>query len=134
MKKDLPDNTVEDIAVVVALENEYVDGKAWKVYVLNLKSQDLQNVMVSSRGYGELNGEPVKTSTLRHFIGDVPAHQYAAIEPIDDRLFGLSNEYWLSYYVNGTIYDKKYIFLPESVVEGNFIKLPLINKPGVMIR
>ena len=26
MKKDLPDNTVEDVAVVVALENEFVEA------------------------------------------------------------------------------------------------------------
>jgi len=55
------------------------------------------------------------------------------IEAIDPQVFGLTNEYWLSYYMNGTIYDKKYVFLPESIVDENLIKIPLVNKPGVMI-
>lgn len=134
MKKDLPNNIVEDVAIAVALEEETVEGKSWKVYVLNLKKQALKDVLVSSKGYGELNGENVRTSVLRHYIGDLDAQDFAAIEPIDDRLFGLNNEYWLSYYIDGVIFDKKFIFLPESVVEGNFIKLPLLDKPGVMIR
>jgi hypothetical protein len=59
---------------------------------------------------------------------------YALIEPIDEQTFGLNNEYWLSYYIDREIFDKKFIFLPESIVESNFIRLPVINKPGVMIR
>ncbi len=134
MKKDLPENTVQDVAIAIALENDAIEGKSWRVYVLNLKKIDLKDVLVSSKGYGEHKGEQVKTSVLRHFIGDLAANKAALIEPIDDRLFGLNNEFWLSYYVDGVIYDKKFIFLPESVVEANFIKLPILNKPGVMIR
>lgn len=32
------------------------------------------------------------------------------------------------------MYDKKYVFVPESVKEENFTLVPLINKRGVMIR
>ena len=49
-------------------------------------------------------------------------------------MFVLNNEFFLSYYQDGIIYDKKYIFLPESIVESNFIKVPVVNKAGVMIR
>jgi hypothetical protein len=45
----------------------------------------------------------------------------------------LTNEYWLSFYIDNTIYDKKYIFLPESIVDDNLSKVPLVNKPGVII-
>ena len=133
MKKDLPENIVEDIAVVVALENETVDTKLWYVYLINLKKEAIDNVLITSRGYGERDGEQVKTSTLRHMFPRVESGEYMLIEPIDEQTFGLNNEYWLSYYINGVIYDKKFIFLPESIIEANFIKLPLLNKPGVMI-
>ena len=59
---------------------------------------------------------------------------YKLIEPIDEQTFGLNNEYWLSYYIGRDIYDKKFIFLPESIVEMNFTRLPVVNKVGVMIR
>jgi len=134
MKKDLPENNVEDIAIAVALEGESVEAKTWYVYLINLKDQDIENVLITSKGYGEKDGEQVKTSTLRHMFPLVEARSFKLIEPIDEQTFGLNNEYWLSYYIDRNIFDKKFIFLPESIVESNFIKLPLINKPGVMIK
>jgi hypothetical protein len=134
MIKDLPDNTVKDVAIAVALEKESAESKLWYVYLINLKNEPIENVLITSKGYGEKNGEQVKTSTLRHMIPTVEGKTSALIEPIDEQTFGLNNEYWLSYYIGREIFDKKFIFLPESIVESNFIKLPVINKPGVMIR
>lgn len=134
MKKDLPENIVEDMAMAVVLMNETPEVKSWTVYLINLKNVQVENVLISSKGYGEKDGKMVKTSVLRHFLGDIAANSYKGVEAIDTEVFGLTNEYLLSYYINGTIYDKKFIFLPESIVDENLIKIPLVNKPGVMIR
>ena len=133
MIKDLPENNVKDIAIAVALEGENIESKIWYVYLINLKNEPIENVLVTSKGYGEKDGVQVKTSTLRHMFPEVTSQSYKLIEPIDEQTFGLNNEYWLSYYIGKNIYDKKFIFLPESIVEMNFIKLPVLNKPGVMI-
>jgi hypothetical protein len=133
MKKDLPVNIVEDISIAVVLENATPDSKSWTVYLVNEKNVALTNVLVSSKGYGQKDGREVKTTTLRHFLGDVAANSAVQIEVIDTQVFGLTNEYWLSYYIENTIYDKKYIFLPESIVDENLSKVPLVNKPGVII-
>ena len=134
MIKDIPENIVKDIAIAVALERENIRDKIWYVYLINLKKEPIENVLVTSKGYGEKDGEQIKTSTLRHMFPVVKDSAYVLIEPIDEATFGLNNEYWLSYYVGKEIYDKKFIFLPESIVDSNFIKLPILNKPGVMIR
>lgn len=134
MKADLPENTVEDIAIAVVLMSETPEVKNWTVYLVNLKNEIITNVLISSKGYGEKNGKQVKTSVLRHFIGDMDAKTFKGVEAIDPEVFGLTNEYWLSYYIGSTIYDKKFIFLPESIVDLNLIKIPLVNKPGVMIK
>lgn len=134
MKADFPENKVEDIAMAVVLMGETPEVKNWTVYLINLKNEPISNVLVSSKGYGEKNGKQVKTSVLRHFIGDMNAREFKGVEAIDTEVFGLTNEYWLSYYINGIIYDKKFIFLPESIVDDNLIKIPLVNKPGVMIK
>jgi hypothetical protein len=134
MIKDLPENNVTDIAVAVALERENAENKTWHVYLINLKKQPIENVLVTSKGYGEKDGEQVKTSTLRHMFPEVAAGTSQQIEMIDEQTFGLNNEYWVSYYIGTQIYDKKFIFLPESIIDANFIKLPVVNKPGVMIR
>jgi hypothetical protein len=134
MIKDLHENIVEDIAIAVALEKESVETKLWYVYLINLKKEAVENVLITSKGYGEKDGEQVKTSVLRHMFPVVPGNSFVLIEPIDEQTFGLNNEYWLSYYIGNQIFDKKFIFLPESIVEMNFIKLPVVNKVGVMIR
>lgn len=134
MKKDLPENIVEDVAMAVVLKSESPEVKNWTVYLINMKDVQLDNVLISSKGYGEKDGKPVKTSVLRHFLGDIKAGAFAGVEAIDPEVFGLTNEYLLSYYINGTIYDKKFIFLPESIVDENLIRIPLVNMPGVMIK
>ncbi len=133
MKKDIPEHIVENVAIAIVLMEEGPDYKSWNVYLINMREDNITNVIVSAKGYGELEGKPVKTSLLRHFIGDVQAKSYKALEAIDPQVFGLTNEYWLSYYIGKDIYDKKFIFLPESIVEDNLIKIPLLNKMGIMI-
>ncbi|WP_316811869.1 hypothetical protein [Pedobacter heparinus] len=134
MKKDLPENIVEDVAMAVVLIGETPEVKNWTVYIVNLKDVTMDNVLISSKGYGEKDGKMVKTSVLRHFIGDLSPKSFSGVEAIDPEVFGLTNEYWLSYYIDGVIYDKKFIFLPESIVDENLIHVPLVNMPGVMIK
>ena len=71
MKKDLPENIVENVSIAVVMESATPESKNWNVYVINLKNEAIETVLVSSKGYGEKNGEVVKTSILRHSIGDV---------------------------------------------------------------
>ena len=136
MLKDIPRITVEDIAIAIIPKEVYGENNEslWDVYILNLKRKKIENVLVSSKGYGTYKGETVKTSTLRHFLGEVEALSYMLIEPIQNDVFGLNNEYWVSFYINSEVFDKKYIFLPESIKEEYFTTIPLLEKRGVMIR
>lgn len=133
MKKDIPENLVEDISIAVVLESETPESKSWAVYLINQKDVFIETVLITSKGYGLKGGESVKTSILRHNIEKVEDKSFSKIELIDEEVFGLNNEYWVSYYIGKEIFDKKFIFLPESILESNFIKVPLVNKPGVMI-
>ncbi|MFM8949667.1 MAG: hypothetical protein ACKOKB_02690, partial [Bacteroidota bacterium] len=85
-------------------------------------------------GYGFCDGEEVKTSVLRHFFDYVDPSSAVRVEPIDRQVFGLNNEYWVSFYIGSTIYDRKYTFLPETIMEENFSPIPVLGKNGVMIR
>ena len=133
MKKDIQQPEVKDIIVAVIQEENEEAEPIWNVYILNSKAVDINHVLISSKGYGSLNGEETLTSTLRHFIEKVPAQSFAKIEPIMEDVFGLSNEYWVSFYIDEVIYDKKFIFLPETIKSDYFTNVPLINKKGVMI-
>lgn len=132
MIKDIVFPEVEDVAVAIVQEIEGLDEYA--VYLINLKANSILNVLVTSTGYGLINEEHRKTSTLRHFFEEIKSQDYIQIEPITKEVFGLSNEYWVSFTLNNQLLDKKFIFLPETIVPDNFITVPVINKRGVLIK
>lgn len=132
MIKDIVFPEVEDIAVAIAQEHEGLDE--YDVYLINLKFVDIKNVLVVSNGYGLVNEQHIKTSTLRHFFDEVKKQDYIKIEPIQKEVFGISNEFWVSFTLNGQMFDKQFIFLPETILESNFITIPIVDKKGVLIR
>lgn len=133
MRKDIQPPKVEGVAMAVVREADEVGDEAWYVYLINQNEATLENVLVSSRGYGELEGESRRTSEMRHFLGKLEPRSWARIERIVEDVFPLSNQYWLSFYIGRELHDKKYIFLAGSIDEGNFTNLPLMDKRGVMI-
>ncbi|MDF1673486.1 MAG: hypothetical protein P1U41_08270 [Vicingaceae bacterium] len=135
MKKDIEQLKVENVAVAVVKEKNEEGEYIWNVYLVNQRKETLQNVLISSKGYvTDLKGNETKTSVLRHVIGNVEANEYAKIEPIIEDVFALNNEYWLSFFLDDKMYDKKYIFLAETIKKENFTTIPILNKQGVMIK
>lgn len=133
MKKDIIPPKVENIAVAIIPETNEFNEQIWNVYLLNLKNVPIEGVIISSKGYGNINNEPRSTSVLRHYVKNLPPNSFVKIEPIIEAVFALNNEYWVSYFINNTLYDKKYVFLAESISENFFTNVPLIEKKGVMI-
>ena len=135
MKKDIPELKVEDLALVIAPRNDDAQHEElWETFLINLKEESIQNVMISSWGYGELDGREMKTTTLRHFFEQVGPLSVHPIEPILTKAFALTNEYWVSYTFEGQMYDKRYIFVVGSMEPTNFTPIPFLNRRGVMIR
>ena len=133
MRKDIQPPKVEGVAMAVVLETDEDGAPAWYVYLINCKGVALENVLVSSRGYGEMEGEARQTSEMRHHLETLAPKSWARIERIVEDVFPLSNQYWLSFYIGRELHDKKYIFLAGSIDEANFTQLPLMDARGVMI-
>lgn len=119
--------------MAVVKETDDADAE-WGVYLINHRPVTLKDIIIASKGYGMLNNEEIKTSKLRHFFDELGTNSFKKIEKIMPDVFGLNNEYMLTFYIDGVIYDRKYIFVPDSVVEGNLIQIPLIDRPGILIR
>ncbi len=119
--------------MAVVRETDEDGAPAWYVYLINRKDVAITNVLVSSQGYGEVGQEQVKTSELRHYLEKLEPQSFARIERIMEDVFALSNQYWLSFYIDGHIHDKKYIFVAGSIHEEHFTNLPLMNARGVLI-
>ncbi len=132
MKQDIKFNPVEGVSIAVVAEIAVVDAPAWSVYLINQNDVHLDNVLVASKGYGEQDGEKIRTSILRHMFEQVQPKSFVKIEPIDPAVFKLYNEYWVSYYIGRTIFDKKFVFVPGSIVEENLIYISMIGRKGVL--
>ncbi|MDP5099572.1 MAG: hypothetical protein NWQ27_06235 [Crocinitomicaceae bacterium] len=135
MRDELKGPLVENVGVaVIQMENELKE-KLYEVYLLNLKEEIIEGVIITCRGYGEnaITGEKVKTATTRHSLEILLPNEAAKIEPIMEEVFGIANEYWVSFWINDTMYDKKFVFVPESISEKNMKKIPLLGEKGVMI-
>ena len=134
MKDELKGPKVEKVSVAIVemmLENE----KSYYAYLLNLREDIMEGIIISSTGYGQdtKTGDRIKTSTLRHSIEVLLPNEAARIEPIMPEVFGLSNEYWVSFWVNEVMYDKRFVFPAESISEKNMQMIEILGQKGVII-
>ena len=133
MKKDITQPIVKDVYIAVIAKEHETGEYEWIAHIVNNGSEKLEGVLISTRGYGEIKGEHKKTATFRHSLDEIESKSFKKIETLPDELFALSNEFWVSFYINKKMFDKKYIFLTESISIFNAINVPLINEVGVMI-
>lgn len=131
MKKDIDFQPVTGVKLAIAKE-ETKNGTEWGVYIFNLNLIELTTVMITSRGYGEIDGEKRQTSTLRHMIKELGPQAMAMIESIDPAVFSLTNEFWVSYYILNQIFDKKFIFTPGSFDPAHLRLIPELGLEGIL--
>lgn len=136
MREELLGPKVEGVAFAVVEQLNEENEKVYNVYLINLRDDIMEGIIVTSQGYGNNvnTGETVRTSKLRHSLELLLPNEVAKIEPIIEEVFGLSNEYWISFWVNDVLYDKKFVFLAESISQENMKVLPIIGEKGVMIK
>jgi hypothetical protein len=133
MKKDIEFPVVEGIKITIARNINEFNEAEWNVYLINRSKTNIDTVLVTSRGYGfDKDGKPIKTSELRHFHKYCAAGEIIKIEMITPEVFYLNNEYWVSYYIGNQIFDKKFIFVPDSIREENLILIENLNLEGVL--
>lgn len=129
MRKDIKFPKVEGVFVAIGREkNQISDSYDYGVFLINDNDTSLENIIVSSSGYSE----DKKTSTLRHYIEHMEAESVARIEGIQPELFDLVNQFWVSYYISGNVFDKKFLFMPESIRDDNFSYIEAIQMEGVL--
>lgn len=135
MKKDIAFLPVEGVQVVIARKLTELNQYDWQVYLINRNEVSIQNVFVTSKGYGfvdEKQEQPQITSTLRHFFPELQPNEHVAVETIMPDVFHLSNQYWVSYYIGSQIFDKKFIFVPDSITEQNLIHIQELGLEGIL--
>ena len=132
MLKDIDFKKVEDTAMAIVPENDEGE-KVWNAYLINTGQSTLHSLLINSTGYGEIDGKAVKTSKLRQYFEILPPGNFVKVEEIRDELLALSNEFWVSFSKENYLFDKKYVFVSESLRPENLVLVPVIEKEGVLI-
>jgi hypothetical protein len=131
MKKDIEIPIAKDVHVAIVHEwNEEYLSKDWNTYILNNRTTQIDMVLIVSKGYdGDL-----KTSIMRHAIGAVEAKSFEKIEMLQEDLFSLNNEFFLTYYADNKIYEKRFLFEKNSISENELSTILLLNKGGILAK
>lgn len=131
MKKDIDIPVSKDVYVALVLEwNDEFLSKDWNAYIINNRTTPIEMVLIVSKGYDE----KVKTSTMRHAIGVVAAKSYEKIELVQEGVLRLNNEFYVTYYADNKLFERKFIFKKHSVNEANTITIPIIEKDGIFAK
>ena len=132
MIKDIHVPVIKKVTLAIVCEKNVLLQQEWRVYLINNNEVSIENTLVASTGYGERDGERQKTSTLRHYLQTVPAKSSALVEPIDSAVFHLNNEYWVSYYIGKELFDKRFVFVPDTICEENLTFIKGLDREGVL--
>lgn len=132
MMKDIEKPEVKNVTLAVARKKSTGEADEWKVYLINNNDFAIENTLVASKGYGEKDGEQQTTSILRHYLDTIAANSAVLIEPIDPSVFHLNNEYWISYYIGRQIFDKRFVFVPDTICEENITFIKELEMEGVL--
>ena len=89
MKKDIATPEVTDVSVAV-VPREDAGEELWDIYLINEGDEPLENVLVTSQGYGSIDGVDKTTTVLRHFHQNLGPNDAIRIEPIQPALFGIN--------------------------------------------
>jgi hypothetical protein len=135
MKKDITIPTVENVflAAVQEWSDDFME-KVWYVYLVNDSDFDLDSVMVVSKAFGTIEGEMKKTSLLRHAFVKVPAVSVVKIELLEKNVLLLNNEFMVTFFIDSTLYDRKYIFRANTVTPDYVEEVPILFVDGVIVR
>ena len=128
-KKDIVIPLVKE--VYIAIVREYNDAYKvydWSAYIINNKSEDLEVVIIVTRGYSELK----KTATFRKKIDILPSKSYEKIELIPDELLSINNLFRVSFFGGNTLYEKSFEFRKDTISEAFAEEIPLLGLKGVL--
>lgn len=131
MKKDIEIPVPKDVYVALVHEwNEEFLDRDWNAYIINNRSTLIEMAMVVSKGYDN----DKKTSTMRHAIPVVAAKSFAKIEVVQEDVLALNNEFFVTFYADNKLYEKRFLFEKNSVNESNLVTIPLIEKEGIFAK
>ena len=131
MKKDIDIPEVKEVYVAAVREKHREYGTFdWNAYLINDRPEAIEGVLIVSKGYDEKR----ETSTMRHSISKLPPQSFAKVEFLQDDVLQLNNEFSVSFFSEGKMFHKKFVFRKNSINEKALQELPVMLKKGILLK
>lgn len=131
MRKDIHFPEVKEIYIAAVREwDDDFLSQSWNVYLFNNSNLNMEVTIVVSRGSEGTR----KTATLRHSLGVLEPKSHRKVEFIAEEVLSFKNEYLLSFFANGQLYDRTFVFEPYTIKEENLKQIPLLDAEGVQAK
>ena len=129
MKKDIEIPIAKNVHVAIVHEwNDEFLEKNWNAYIINDRDSKIEAVIAVSNGY---EGDR-KTSTMRHGLGDIPAKSFRKIEILQEDILAFNNEFFVTFFADDKLYEKRFLFEKYSISESNLGPIPVMELEGVL--
>ncbi|MFO7720051.1 MAG: hypothetical protein R6W85_06390 [Gillisia sp.] len=129
MKKDIKIPESKGIYLGIAREkNVEFQTMEWNAYIINDRDITIEMILVVSKGFDK----EIKTSTMRHSVKELPEKSFAKIEFLQEEVLALTNEFAVTYFADGKMYDRTFVFSENSIKESEMVELPILKIPGIL--
>lgn len=129
MKKDIEIPVAKDVHVALIHEwNADFLSKDWNAYVINGRKEPIDMVLVVSKGFESDR----MTSTMRHSIGSVGPNSFKKIEMVQEDVLALNNEFFVTFFADDTLFEKRFVFPKNSVKQSALKSIPVIERDGIL--
>lgn len=133
MKKDIEIPVVENVEIIVVKEyNEDFLQDSWYAYLCNNSVSPIEAVMVVSKADGTIDGEERNSGFFRHAFKSIAPNESQKIELLEESIFQLDNTFMLTFFQEGKLFDKNYVFPAHCIKEESLIDLPFTTKKGIL--
>lgn len=129
MKKDIDIPVAKDVYIAIIHEwDKEMLNKIWNAYVINDRDVAIEMTIVVSKGFNESK----KTATMRHGVGTIEAKSFKKFEPLQEEIFALDNEFYMTYFAENKLYERKIVFPQNTINSNNLSNIILIEKEGIL--
>lgn len=131
MKKDIEIPEVKGVYLAAVKQfNKDFQSNEWNAYLINDREDSLEMVLIVSRGF---SGD-ITTSVMRHKVEKLPSKAFVKVEYLQPEILALNNEFSITFFAEGKMFEKKFLFRKNSINEKALRDLPLIPEKGVLLK
>lgn len=133
MKKDIIIPEAEGVFIAFVPEKDKTGKRIYAVCIVNERPHPISSVIINAKGSGRIKGQEKHTDSIRFMVEHLPVNGFKSFEILLKDSLELTNEYRISFFAEGVLYEKRVIAPPKYASLQTKALIPAIGKPGVKL-